>query len=124
LLTFLPSVFFTSGEAPGLAGVPEGDVDGLGDGITVAVGAGVETGFTGSCGLLLQAPKAATLAARRVEIIMDLLIVFSSLFSVPRTHAVRCTDIHSQTGIECLSAEFYRPSWTGYLPFVTNAAPE
>ena len=78
LLTFLPSVFFTSGVVPGLPGVPVGDVDGLGEGITVDVGAGVETGLTGSCGLFSQAAKAATLAARRVEIIMDLLIVFSS----------------------------------------------
>jgi hypothetical protein len=79
LLTFLPSVFFTSGVVPGLAGDPVGDADGLGDGIVVEVGAGVETGLTGSCGLGSQAPRAATLAAKRQEIIIDLLIVFTSI---------------------------------------------
>ena len=76
----LSSVFFTSGVVPGLpgAGVPVGEVDGLGDGCAVAVGAGVEAGLTGSGGLLPQAPIMATLAARRVEIIIDLLIVFTS----------------------------------------------
>jgi hypothetical protein len=69
----------TSGEEPGLAGVPDGDVLGLGDGTeVVAAGTGVEAGLTGSGVLGSQAPSTATLAARRVEIINDLLIVFSS----------------------------------------------
>jgi hypothetical protein len=98
LVTPLSSAFFTSGDDPGLPGVgePVGDVDGLGDGCAVAVGAGVEAGLTGSGGLLPQAPRMATLAASSVEINNDLLIVFTSYF-LPmidgpvktRTHAVR-----------------------------------
>ena len=64
-----------TGDAPGLGepvGEGVGDVTGLAAGATVGVAVGV---FTGS-GLLSQALNAATLAARKVDIINDLLIVF------------------------------------------------
>ena len=63
---------------PGLPGVPVGEVLGLGDGLDDVTGTGVVTGLTGSWVLGSQAPNTATLAARRVEITIDLLIVFSS----------------------------------------------
>ena len=77
-MTSLVSVFFTSGVVPGLPGVPAGEVLGLGNGLDDATGTGVVTGLTGSGVLGSQAHNTATLAARRVEIINDLLIVFSS----------------------------------------------
>ena len=76
--TPLSSVFFPPGVGVAFPGVPDGDGLGLGDGLDDATGTGVETGLTGSGVLGSQAPNAATLAARRVEIINDLLIVFSS----------------------------------------------
>ena len=78
---------------PGLPGVPAGEVLGLSNGLDDATGTGVVTGLTGSGVLGSQAPNTATLAARRVEIINDLLIVFFLIIPNSRTHAVRCTDI-------------------------------
>jgi hypothetical protein len=84
-LTFLPSVvltssFLTSGDAPGFAGEPRGDAAGeaAGDarGLAVETGAGVATGLFGASVFGSQAPNTATLAAKTVDKIIDLLIVF------------------------------------------------
>ena len=77
-MTSLASAFFTSGVVPGLPAVPVGEVLGLGNGLDDATRTGVVTGLTGSGVFGSQATNAATLAARRVEITIDLLIVFSS----------------------------------------------
>jgi len=76
--TPLSSVFFPPGVGVPFKGVPDGDGLGIGDGLEDATGIGVVTGLTGSGVFGSQAPNTATLAARRVEIINDLLIVFSS----------------------------------------------
>ena len=76
----MPSSFLTSGEAPGFAGEPTGDAAGdvAGDakGLAVETGAGVATGLFSGTVVLLQAPNTATLAAKTVDKIIDLLIVF------------------------------------------------
>jgi hypothetical protein len=80
LLTFVPSGFFTSGEAPGFAGGAAGEALGDATGLAVAAGLGVATGglFSGALVFGSQAPNTATLAAKTVANINDLLIVFSS----------------------------------------------
>ncbi|MEO6485032.1 MAG: hypothetical protein ABIO54_05955 [Pyrinomonadaceae bacterium] len=72
LLTFLSSAFFTSGEVPGFTGEATGKAVGL----AVATGTGVATGLFGTSVFGSQAPNTATLAARTVDNINDLLIVF------------------------------------------------
>lgn len=76
--TPLSSVFLPPGIDVDFKGVPDGNVLGLGDGLADATGTGVDTGLTDSGVLGSQAPNTATPAARRVEIINDLLIVFST----------------------------------------------
>ena len=78
-LTPLSSTFFTSGEAPGFTGDAIGDATGLAIGLAGATGAGVATGLFGGVVFVavpLQAPKTATEAAKTVDNINDLLIVF------------------------------------------------
>ena len=87
-LASFPSVFLTSGEAPGFAGVAPGfkgettgEAVGEANGLAVWTGTGVATPF-GLVPVPLfaapeQAPNIATLAAKTVDIINDLLIVVS-----------------------------------------------
>ena len=77
-LTPLSSTFFTSGEAPGFAGDATGEATGLLIGLAGATGAGVGVGLFGAgvFAVELQAPITATLAAKTVDNINDLLIVF------------------------------------------------
>jgi hypothetical protein len=92
LLTLLPSAFFTSGDEPGFAGEPVGE----GTGLDVADGEGVAgTGF-GTSALGSQAPNTATVAARTVDNIIDLLMIFLIFDSNTRTRAFRFADIHSR----------------------------
>ena len=79
LFVFLPSSFLTSdevvglaGESPGLAGEATGEAAGL----AVTAGTGVAAGFSGTLTFGSQAPNTATLAAKTVDNINDLLIVF------------------------------------------------
>ena len=76
---FVLSIFLTSGDAPGFAGEAVGDGDATGDatatGLAVATGAGVVGGLFGAGGVV-HAPKTATDAAKIVDNIIDLLIVF------------------------------------------------
>lgn len=70
------SAFFASGEVAGLAGEPVGDVDGEGDGLDVAVGAGVAgAGLDGST-LGSQAPRTAAETAKTADNINCLLMIF------------------------------------------------
>jgi hypothetical protein len=75
------SVFFTSGEEPGLAGDVEGEAtgDAAGEpaGVAVAAGVGVETGVFTS-GLFSHAVANPMLTAKNVPNKNDLLIVFTS----------------------------------------------
>jgi hypothetical protein len=75
------SAFFTTGVVPGLTG----DVTGLAGfiglagltGLAGTTGAGVTAGFSGMFVLVsVQAPSMATVAAKTVDSINDLLIVF------------------------------------------------
>jgi hypothetical protein len=85
LFSTLSSVFLTSGEAAGLAGVAPG-LTGDGDGVGLAAGlaAGDGDGDAATGGLVIvlfagvpeQAPRTATLAAKTVDIMINLLIVF------------------------------------------------
>ena len=83
LFVFLPSSFFASGEAAGFGGespVFAGDADGDAVGLAVATGVGVAGGLFGTsvcCGFGSHAPRTATVAAKIVDNIIDLLIVFS-----------------------------------------------
>ena len=78
MLTLPLSVFFTSGEAPGLAGEPVGDVVGDGTGLDVAEGTGVAGVGLGASTFGSHAPSTATEAAKTVDKIIDLLMIFSS----------------------------------------------
>lgn len=76
LLTFLPSAgTLPSIFTPGFTGEPVGDAVGDGDGLAVTTGVGVATGGFGGSGFGSHAPSTATLAAKTVESIIDLLIV-------------------------------------------------
>jgi len=81
------SAFLPPGEAPGFAGEPVGETTGatVGDaaGVVVAVGAGVVNGLFGTSGFGSQAPTATTLAAKTVDNMIDLLIVFSPTIALP-----------------------------------------
>ena len=69
----LSSVFFSS---TGLAGDATGDATGLLIGLAGVTGAGVGAGLFGTVAVELQAPITATLAAKTVDNINVLLIVF------------------------------------------------
>ena len=71
----MSSAFFTSGEVPGFTGEATGEAVGL----AVATGTGVATGLFGTSVFGSQAPNTVTLAARTVDNINDLLIVFLPL---------------------------------------------
>ena len=73
--TFVLSGFLTSGEAPGLAGDPVGDGTGDGSGLATVTGVGVAAGLFGTSGFGSQAPRTATLAAKTVDKINDLLMI-------------------------------------------------
>jgi len=75
-VTFLSSVFFTSGEAPGLTGDATGEATGLLIGLAVETGAGVATGLFGTSVFGSQAPNTATEAAKTDDNINVLLIDF------------------------------------------------
>ncbi len=83
LFVFLPSSFFASGEAAGFGGESPGfagDATGDAVGLAVASGAGVAGGLVGTSvcwGFGSQAPRTAMVAAKIVDNIIDLLIVFS-----------------------------------------------
>ena len=89
LPVFFSSVFLASGVAPGLVGETAGVADGLWvvTGVVAAVGAGVAVAG-GLVGGVLgagveQAPITATLAAKTVDNIIDLLIVNSFCLRPP-----------------------------------------
>ena len=81
LFVFLPSSFLASGEAAGFGGESPGFAgDATGDAVGLAVATGVAGGLFGTSvcwGFGSQAPRTATLAAKIVDNIIDLLIVFS-----------------------------------------------
>lgn len=91
LLTFLSSVFFTSGVVPGFMGEPDGEATGETAGLAVATGAGVGAGLFGTSGFASQAPNTAVETAKTVANINDLLIVFllNDLHADPRPSAGR-----------------------------------
>jgi hypothetical protein len=73
------STFFTSGDAPGLTGDDVGEGLGEETGLATVTGVGVAAGLLGTSGFGSQAPRTATLAAKTVDNINDLLIVIYSL---------------------------------------------
>ena len=73
--TFVLSIFLTSGDAPGFTGEAVGDATGDETGLAAATGAGVVGGLFG-VGSAEHAPRTATDAAKTVDNITDLLIVF------------------------------------------------
>ena len=96
LLTLASSTFFTSGEAPGLAGEPVGEVVGDGTGLDVADGTGVAGVGLGVSPFGSHAPSTAIEAAKTVDKTTDLLMIFSLFILNSRTHAFRYADIHSR----------------------------
>ncbi len=97
-----------SGEAPGFAGDPTGEAAGeaAGEakGLAVETGAGVATGLFSGVFVLLHAPNTATLAAKTVDMIIDLLIVFLLSVLTRGRRIARNSDIHSRNDIGRLSA--------------------
>ncbi len=83
----LSSDFFTSGTLAGLRGVPAGEAPGLCDGAGVAATVGATVGFgvgvfAGEFGAgVEQAPNTAAEAAKTVDNMIDLLIVFSFMLT-------------------------------------------
>lgn len=82
LLTFLSSVFFTSGVVPGftgeLTGDPVGEATGVAagvDGLAVATGAGVAAGLFGTSVFVSHALITATEAAKTDDKINEFLIL-------------------------------------------------
>ena len=105
----LLSIFLTSGDAAGLTVEPVGDGTGDETGLAAATGAGVVGGLFG-VGSAEHAPRTATDAAKTVDNITDLLIVFlleMALTFGPLTHerAVRGRLRCSRNDSECLSAK-------------------
>ncbi len=80
------SVFFITGDG---VGEIVGDAVGETPGVGVEVGLGVAAVLIGVSGFGSQAPRSATLAAKTVDNIKVILIVFSSIELNTRTGAVR-----------------------------------
>ena len=76
MASLVSSAFFTSGEVPGFAGEPVGDVVGDAEGLAVADGDGVAGLGLGSSAAGWHAPITATEAARTADNINCLLMIF------------------------------------------------
>lgn len=107
---FVLSIFLTSGEAPGLAGLAVGAATGVpvGDatGLATTTGVGVAAGLFGVSGLFSHEPRMATVVANIVVNISFLIVFLHAALKLLESSelAVRGHSQRSRMKFECLSA--------------------